>query len=240
VAGPLHESDDRSYCAEVERHFTARRGSSRPGNLTHLDYLLARQWEEEGIGLEVALRGIDHAFQAFASRHPGGESIGSLAYCTPFVRRAWKEALQAAAGSPQPPAPAADLPQLHHDLLQDLKNAQQLMLNREPPLPKSAAFLQRSIEAIEMLAREVQAPKADSIERIEQQLRRHEAALLQVLQQELGPAEIQHLVDESKHQLRGYQAQMPAQAFAATVERAVARRLFEICHLPRLTLLRDP
>jgi hypothetical protein len=240
VAGPVHEHDDDSYCAAIERHFTLRRGSSRPGNLTHLDYLLARQWEEEGIGLEVARRGIDEAFQAFHGRHPAGETIGSLAYCSPFVRKAWKHALQAGTGQGAAPIPAPDLAQLHHDLLQDLKNAQQLLLNREPALPKTAAILQHTIEAIEMLGREVQSPDPTVLERIEEQLKRHEATLLEVLEQELGPAALEQLQQETQRQLEAYRSRMQPKVFAATVARATGRRLFESCHLPRFTLLRDP
>jgi hypothetical protein len=240
VAGPVHEQDDRSYCAEIERHFTRRRGSSRPGNLTHLDYLLARQWEEEGIALEVALRGIDDAFLAFRSRHRAGESIGSLAYCTPFVRKAWKGAQQAAAGGTGAADLAPDLARLHHDLLQDLKNSQQLLLNQDPALPRTAAILQHVIEAIEMLGREVQNPDAGTLERIEEQLQRHQGTLLQILRQELGPAAYEELESETRRQLEAYRGRMQPQAYAATVARTTARRLFERCHLPRLTLLRDP
>ena len=55
-----------NYFTEIEEHFQRRRGSLLL--LSTLDWALIETWREAGVPLEVALRGIDEAFDKYEAR----------------------------------------------------------------------------------------------------------------------------------------------------------------------------
>ncbi len=55
-----------NYFTEIEERFQQRRGSVLL--LSTLDWALIETWQEAGIPLEAALRGIDTAFDKYESR----------------------------------------------------------------------------------------------------------------------------------------------------------------------------
>ena len=92
-----------NYFTEIEERFQQRRGSLLL--LSTLDWALIETWQEAGIPLEAALRGIDAAFDKYEARQKRGRMrrINGLAWCAQAVMEAAEELREAAAGS----APAA-------------------------------------------------------------------------------------------------------------------------------------
>jgi hypothetical protein len=73
-----------------------------------LDWALIETWQEAGIPLDAALRGIDTAFDKYEQRQRKGRMrrINGLAWCAQAVMQAAEEMREASAGS----APAATAP----------------------------------------------------------------------------------------------------------------------------------
>ncbi len=69
-----------NYFTEVEEHFVKRRGKHLL--VSPMDWGLIAAWRDAGVPLQVAIRGIDIAMDAFFSRQRRGSSkINSLCYC---------------------------------------------------------------------------------------------------------------------------------------------------------------
>lgn len=88
-----------NYFTEIEERFQQRRGSILL--LSTLDWALIETWQEAGIPLEAALRGIDAAFDKYESRQKRGRMrrVNGLAWCAQAVLEAAEELKEAATGS---------------------------------------------------------------------------------------------------------------------------------------------
>lgn len=90
-----------NYFTEIEERFQQRRGSLLL--LSTLDWALIETWQEAGIPLEAALRGIDSAFEKQQQRQQRGRvrRVNGLAWCTQAVMEAAEQMREAAAGASQ-------------------------------------------------------------------------------------------------------------------------------------------
>jgi hypothetical protein len=99
-----------NYFTEIEERFQQRRGSILL--LSTLDWALIETWQEAGIPLEAALRGIDAAFDKYEQQkvriRRGGRRINGLAWCAQAVMVAAEEMREASAGSAPASTPPAD------------------------------------------------------------------------------------------------------------------------------------
>ena len=74
-----------NYFTEIENYFQSKREVFTL--LTTLDWVLVENWKEQGIPLELVLKGIDRAF----SKPNAKRKIGSLAYCIKPVEQVCEE-----------------------------------------------------------------------------------------------------------------------------------------------------
>jgi hypothetical protein len=79
-----------NYFTEIEECFRRCRGT--PTLLSSLDWALIESWKEAGIPLEVALTGIERAFEKFSRRPQRFRRINGLGYCVQAVLQAAEEA----------------------------------------------------------------------------------------------------------------------------------------------------
>src|SRR5580692_4459467 len=88
-----------NYFTEIEERFQQRRGSLLL--LSTLDWALIETWQEAGVPLEAALRGIDTAFDKYESRQHRGHKrkINGLAWCAQAIMEAAEELREASAGA---------------------------------------------------------------------------------------------------------------------------------------------
>src|SRR5579862_2252756 len=88
-----------NYFTEIEERFQRRRGSILL--LSTLDWALIETWQEAGIPLDAALRGIDAAFDKYEQRQKKARMrrINGLAWCAQAVMAAAEEMREASAGS---------------------------------------------------------------------------------------------------------------------------------------------
>jgi len=91
-----------NYFTEIEERFQQRRGALLL--LSTLDWALIETWQEAGIPLDAALRGIDAAFDKYEARQKKGRmrKINGLAWCAQAVMEAAEELREAAAGTAAP------------------------------------------------------------------------------------------------------------------------------------------
>src|SRR5262249_9488412 len=85
-----------NYFTEIEEYFWKKRGANLL--VSPLDWAIMEAWQQAGVPLEAALKGIDRAFESHARSRRGGRPMKSLAYCTDAVLEAAEEAQEAAAG----------------------------------------------------------------------------------------------------------------------------------------------
>jgi len=93
-----------NYFTEIEERFQQRRGALLL--LSTVDWALIETWQEAGIPLDAALRGIDAAFDKYEARQKKGRmrKINGLAWCAQAVMEAAEELREAAAGTAAPKA----------------------------------------------------------------------------------------------------------------------------------------
>ena len=96
-----------NYFTEIEERFQQRRGALLL--LSTLDWALIETWQEAGIPLDAALRGIDAAFDKYEARQKKSRmrKINGLAWCAQAVMEAAEELREAAAGTAAPKADGA-------------------------------------------------------------------------------------------------------------------------------------
>jgi hypothetical protein len=85
-----------NYFTEIEEHFWKKRGANLL--VSPLDWAIMEAWQQAGVPLEAALKGIDRAFESHSRSRRGNRPMKSLAYCTDAVLEAAEEAQDAAAG----------------------------------------------------------------------------------------------------------------------------------------------
>ena len=89
-----------NYFTEIERFYQSRRETFTL--LSTLDWVLIENWKEQGLPLEVVLKGIDRAFSRAKRK------INSLAYCVKAVEEVCEEQKELTVESPQLPDFQAD------------------------------------------------------------------------------------------------------------------------------------
>src|SRR5262249_30163499 len=85
-----------NYFTEIEEYFWKKRGANLL--VSPLDWAIMEAWQQAGVPLEAALKGIDRAFESHSRSRRRGRPMKSLAYCTDAVLEAAEEAQEAAAG----------------------------------------------------------------------------------------------------------------------------------------------
>jgi hypothetical protein len=98
-----------NYFTEIERFYQSRRESFTL--LSTLDWVLIENWKEQGLPLEIVLKGIDRAFSRARRK------INSLAYCVKAVEEVSKEQKDLRVDAPPlPEFSSADVERYVHGL----------------------------------------------------------------------------------------------------------------------------
>jgi hypothetical protein len=84
-----------NYFTEIERFYQSKRESFTL--LSTLDWVLIENWKEQGVPLELVLKGIDRAFSRAKRR------INSLAYCVKAIEEVCKEQKDMRVDAPELP-----------------------------------------------------------------------------------------------------------------------------------------
>ncbi len=218
-----------NYYTEIEDTFIRRRGKHL--FLSPLDWALMEAWQERGIPLHIVIRSIESVFDIFDKQPPGTRTIKSLFYCREEIEVQYNEWLSARVGAaPDEELEIIDSGWSENAVVDHIKNAIEV-LDRNPR-PELREDLDRAIARLE----EFLANMARDPETIDSTLADVERLLEHSM---LANWEKEHLTlieKEVASQLRGYKAEMTAEAYDTTYRLMLLRKLREIAGIPRLGL----
>ena len=228
-----------SYFTEIEEHFWKKRGAHLL--VSPLDWAIMETWQQAGVPLEAALKGIDQAFESYQrSRRGAGKPLKSLAYCTDAVLEAAEEQQEAAAGAQPKTKKEAREPFPRFELQTYLKRNAELLRKAakrlDPGKGELAAFLRQAADLVNSSETLLEAPGVLDLEDLERRLtildEKIHAAILTHAAEELM-LKIRREVDS---QLAAYRRKMKAEQLALVEKQYSQKRLLDEYQLPRLSL----
>jgi hypothetical protein len=196
-----------NYFTEIERFYQSRRESFTL--LSTLDWVLIENWKEQGVPLEIVLKGIDRAFS-----HPKRKrKINSLAYCVKAVEEVMEEQKELTVEAPELPDFQDDEVRAYVDKLAD-----------------DVAKLDETIAA------SVRSVKVDDLRTAEQSLSALEEKLISKLKFTVDDATIIEVKKEVDRELNPFRSTMTVAQLAMLEQQMWRRKLLERFNLPRLSL----
>lgn len=226
-----------NYFTEIEERFQQRRGSILL--LSTLDWSLIETWQEAGIPLEAALRGIDAAFDKYEARQKRGRMrrVNGLAWCAQAVMEAAEELKEAATGT----APAAGTTResgFEHERVAAHLEAAAAALDAAAVAPEAC---RATAARLGELAGEVRsatgagAGRVD-VEALERSLTVLEEKLFATLTAAAPEDLLVHLKEHAERELAPYRSRMGAVQLRQVEHQFVQKQLLVHYALPRLSL----
>jgi hypothetical protein len=228
-----------NYFTEIEEYFWKKRGANLL--VSPLDWAIMEAWQQAGVPLEAALKGIDRAFESHARSRRGSRPMKSLAYCTDAVMEAAEEAQEAAAGGHPPPDAPKKSEVFSGEVLRGhfKKNAAQLeqtAASITESQPDLALRIKESAESLARCSEILDSPAALDLEDLERRLTVQDDKILAALLQHAGEELLLRLRREMDGQLAIYRGKMRAEQIALVERQYLHKRLLEEFRLPRLSL----
>ena len=226
-----------NYFTEIEERFQQRRGSLLL--LSTLDWALIETWQEAGIPLEAALRGIDAAFDKYDQRQGRARMrrVNGLAWCAQAVIQAAEEMKEATAGS-SPTTDYAPDTGFEHDRV-----AAHLEATADALQPATIAPDVCAATAVRLreLAAEVRTAKPGAaggidLETLERTLTVIEEKLYAALTAAAPEQLLVALKEHAARELAPYRSRMGAVQLRQVEHQFVQKQLLAHYNLPRLSL----
>jgi hypothetical protein len=205
------------YFTEIEQFFQSKREVFTL--LSTLDWIIVETWKEQGVPLEVVLKGIDRAF----SRPNARRKNGSLAYCVKAVEDVLEEQKETRLERPElPQIPAEETQRYLEDLAQKTNDAGKVFPEFAP---KFAA-----------LAESVRAVNGSNFRDSEQTLAALEERLIAILRVAVDETVLVDLQREVQSELGAFRSTMTTEQLAMLEQQLSRRKLLERYNVPRLSL----
>lgn len=228
-----------NYFTEIEEYFWKKRGANLL--VSPLDWAIMEAWQQAGVPLEAALKGIDRAFETHARSRRGGQPMKSLAYCTDAVLEAAEEAKEAAAGG----HPASDAKKqaepFSRDVLRDFFSKNLVLLKKVSvelavSHPELATRIRDSAASLTQCSAILDSPAALDLEDLERRLTVLDDKIQAAILQHAGEDMLLRLRREMDGQISLYRGKMRAEQIALVERQYLHKRLLEEFRLPRLSL----
>jgi hypothetical protein len=231
-----------NYFTEIEERFQQRRGSLLL--LSTLDWALIEIWQEAGIPLDAALRGIDAAFDKYEQRQKRGHArrINGLAWCAQAVMEAAQELREASAGSASSAtAPAPESGFERQRVGAHLEAAAAALRITTVASEMCATTADRLVElAAEVRAQETRDGSASAgpvdLESLERTLTVFEEKLFAALTAAAPEELLVGLKEHAARELAPYRSRMGAVQLRQVERQFVQKQLLAHYNLPRLSL----
>ncbi len=236
-----------NYFTEIEEHFVRRRGKHL--YVSPLDWSLIATWQDSGVPLHVALRGIDRAMDAFLAKRSGGHSrVSSLFYCHSSVMEEYAHHLEshlgeeaaspagaaASAGAEQPPDPNVPDKKAILEFLKARIGEIKALHGKLHGAEEGSSGVSRIVARLEELVRDLESDKQVDLEALDRDLSILDEALVDELRSALAPEEIAAWQEEAKNELKIYRKKLPKDTYAKIQEnflRAKTHRQFGVGEL---------
>lgn len=228
-----------NYFTEIEEYFWKKRGTNLL--VSPLDWAIMEAWQQAGVPLEAALKGIDRAFESHARSRRGIRPMKSLAYCTDAVLEAADEAQEAAAGGHAAAKVAQKTEVFSTEVLREhfarnSRQIEQVAASIGAVQPELAARLNESAQSLAQSSAILDSPAALDLEDLERRLSVLDDKIQSVLLQHAGEELLLRLRREMDGQLAMYRSKMRAEQIALVERQYLHKRLLEEFRLPRLSL----
>jgi hypothetical protein len=226
-----------NYFTEIEERFQQRRGSILL--LSTLDWALIETWQEAGIPLDAALRGIDAAFDNYEQRQKRGRMrrINGLAWCAQAVMEATEEMREASAGSGAPATAPADMGFEHERVAAHLE-ATAAALDPTTVAPDVCAATATRLRELAAEVRAGDPVKAGAVdlESLERTLTVFEEKLFAALTAAAPEELLVGLKEHAARELAPYRSRMGVVQLRQVERQFVQKQLLAHYNLPRLSL----
>jgi ribosomal protein L17 len=232
-----------NYFTEIEERFQQRRGTILL--LSTLDWALIETWQEAGIPLDAALRGIDAAFDKYEQRQKRGRMrrVNGLAWCAQAVMEAAEEIREASAGTASSASTSTDTGFEHERVASHLEAAASALEASIVARETCAATASRLRE----LATEVRAivtaggtaarrNAAIDLESLERTLTVFEEKLFATLTAAAPEELLVGLKEHAARELAPYRSRMGTVQLRQVERQFVQKQLLAHYNLPRLSL----
>jgi RNAse (barnase) inhibitor barstar len=204
-----------NYFTEIEQFYQARRESFTL--LSTLDWVLIETWKDQGVPLDLVLKGIDRAFGRARRR------INSLAYCMKAVEEVVEEQKETRVERPQPLQISVEETRRY---LGDIANKVGAAGAIFPEFTTKIASIAESVRGLD-------AGNFRDAEQILSALEDRLVAILRVAAEESVLVEIQREVES---ELGPFRSTMTTEQLAMLDQQLARRKLLERYDVPRLSL----
>ena len=226
-----------NYFTEIEERFQQRRGSILL--LSTLDWALIETWQEAGIPLDAALRGIDAAFDKYEQRQKKGRMrrVNGLAWCAQAVMEAAEELREASAGTAPATAPPADTGFEHERVAAHLEAAASA-LDSATVAPEVCSLTANRLRelAADVRTADPSNRAAVDLESLERTLTVFEEKLFAALTAAAPEELLVGLKEHAARELAPYRSRMGAVQLRQVERQFVQKQLLTHYNLPRLSL----
>ena len=234
-----------NYFSEIEDTFIRRRGKHLL--MSPMDWALIESWKEMKVPLYVVLRGIDRAFDSWASK-PRKRTVKSLLYCQEEVEAQFAEWLESRVGAetdengqPQDSSDDPERPFSRPIIVDHLERVRAALLATREARRQIAAddlcdALERTAGLLGDLKEDYASAVSPDAQKLEESLTGLERLLSQSMRSVVPPEQLEALNGEVSGQLQPYRSHMDQAVYQQTFDNLLLKRLREQLSVPRLSL----
>jgi len=234
-----------NYFSEIEDTFIRRRGKHLL--MSPLDWALIESWKEMKVPLHVVLRGIDRAFDSWASK-PRKRTIKSLLYCQEEVEAQFAEWLESRVGAgpegngeSENSVPVKEQPFSRLTIVDHLARVSAALIDtcearRRIGTDDLCDALERTAQLLTDLREDYSSAAKPDAEKLEESLTGLERLLSDTMSAVISSPQLEAINQEVSKQLQPYRTHMEQTVYQQTFDNLQLKRLREQLHIPRLSL----
>jgi hypothetical protein len=243
-----------NYFTEIEEEFVRRRG--KPLFISPMDWALIETWKTAGIPLNLVLRAINQAFDAYDAQLRKYRKVNSIFYCEQAVETLFADyrlsqvgaqstLVQPESGQPAESEAQAQRPTMsafpREVLVEFIDNSyKELALAESYASEKKKHQLEETLararKRLRALAEELDNAPQVNDEGLERDLDTIDRMILKSINESLSEIEQGEIREEAESHLKAYKKKMDKKIFEQTLQNFISRRLRELHRIPRLSL----
>jgi hypothetical protein len=207
---------------KVESFFVAKRKKGLI--ISPKDWLVIERWQEEGMPLQIVLKGIENTFNNADSSAVGGKSkIHRLSYCEAEIRNLWEKKVARPVDSEQE--------------LSLVESLNQISMTLQTAATRQKGEIARAISDYAHDVARMQDEENMSITQQEARLREILAQLADELQALIEPERLNAIQQAVEAKLKNYRQAMEPKAYRKTFRALLRDRLLESFGISELSIL---
>jgi hypothetical protein len=229
------DAETREYFRGVEAHFVALRES--PISLSSNDFHRICRWKEQGIPLQVVLRGMDRYFDRIREKPRKRRWFISVSFCENDILDLWEDHLVKQVGSREPGRAAAKERVSAQERLRGVADTLERLAGETEAAGgvRLAAGLRREVKKLRDIAEQSWEPAG--MERIDRALALANGRLARKLALLIDDQKNKALSEQAESELESFRERMDGRQFRDLMEKLVNKKVRQHFGLPDLDLL---